>query len=71
MEHLDKVGIVVIHNIAVPHIQGIDFFHLLPRQCKVPDVKILLHAFFMDRLGDDHNAPLNIITSAIMGKKRR
>lgn len=67
MEHLDKVGIVVIHNIAVPHIQGIDFFHLFPRQRKVPDVKIMLHAFFMYRLGDDHHAPLNVPPQGHLG----
>lgn len=50
----------MIHNVAVPHIQSVDFFHLVPGQRKVPDIEILLYAIFMHSLGDNYYAPVRL-----------
>ena len=50
----------MIHNVAVTHIQSVDFFHLVPGQRKVPDIEILLHAIFMHSLGDNYYAPVRL-----------
>lgn len=50
----------MIRNVAVPHIQSVDFFQLVPGQRKVPDIEILLHATFMHSLGDNSYAPVRL-----------
>lgn len=50
----------MIHNVAVTHIQSVDFFQLVPGQRKVPDIEILLHAIFMHSLGDNYYAPVRL-----------
>lgn len=50
----------MIHNVAVTHIQSVDFFHLILSQRKVPDIEILLHAIFMHSLGDNYYAPVRL-----------
>ena len=50
----------MIHNVAVPHIQSVDFCHLILSQRKVPNIEILLHTFFMHSLGDNYHAPVRL-----------
>ena len=50
----------MIHNVAVTHIQSVDFFHLVPGQRKVPNIEILLHTIFMHSLGDNSYAPVRL-----------
>ena len=48
------------HNVAVTHVQSVDFFHLVPGQQKVPDIEILLYRIFMHSLGDNYYAPVRL-----------
>lgn len=50
----------MIHNVAVTHVQSVDFFYLVLGQQKVPDIEILLHAIFMHSLGDNYYAPVRL-----------
>lgn len=50
----------MIHNATMPHIQSVDFCHLILSQRKVPDIEILLHAIFMHSLGDNYCAPVRL-----------
>lgn len=50
----------MIHNVAVTHIQSVDFCHLILSQRKVPNIEILLHAIFMHSLGDNYYAPVRL-----------
>ena len=50
----------MIHNVAVPHVQSVDFFHLVPGQRKVPNIEFLLHAIFIHSLGDNYYAPVRL-----------
>lgn len=50
----------MIHNVAMPHIQSIDFCHLILSQRKVPNIEILLNAIFMHSLGDNYCAPVRL-----------
>lgn len=50
----------MIHNVAVTHIQSVDFFHLVLGQQKVPDIEILLHAIFIHSLEDNYYAQVRL-----------
>ena len=67
VEHLDELGIIVIHNAAVAHIQGVNPVHLLLGQREVPDGEVLLHTLPVHSLGKDHHAPLDIPTQGHLG----
>ena len=60
VKHLDKLRVIMIRNVAVTHVQSVDFFQLVPGQRKVPDIEILLHAIFMHSLGDNSYAPVRL-----------
>ena len=62
VEHLDKLGVAVVHDLAAADVQLGDLCHVLVTELEVPDVDVLLHALFVDRLGDDGDAPLDVPT---------
>ena len=67
VEHLDELRVIVVHNAAVAHIQGVDPVHFLLGKGEVPDIKILFHAVPVNSLGNDHHAPLDIPTQGHLG----
>ena len=67
VEHPDELRVIVVHNAAVAHIQGVDPVHFLLGEGEVPDIKILFHAITVDALWDDYHTPLDIPTQGHLG----
>ena len=57
---LDKSGILMVYNFAVPQIFLGDLFHFVLSQAEIPDIYILLHPLHMNGFRDDGYPTLGI-----------
>ena len=67
MEHLDKLGVAVVHDLAVADVELCDLCHILVAELEVPDGQVLLHALLVDGLRDDGDAALDVPPQGHLG----
>jgi len=60
IQELRGISRTVVDDFAMSQIQRADCLHILIAQPEVPDIKVFLHAFLMNRLRNNDNAPLHI-----------
>lgn len=60
VQHFYKSRIVVVYDFTVSQIKPVDFVHIFFAERKIPDIHILFHTLFMNRLWNHNNAALRI-----------
>ena len=67
VEHLDKLGVTVVHDLAVADVELCDLCHILVAELEVSDGQVLLHAILVDGLRDDGDAALDVPPQGHLG----
>ena len=60
MQGFDPLRVKMIDDLAMADVHRLDLLHIFIGQSKIKNIKILLHAFFVNRFRDHHNAALDV-----------